>query len=96
MSNSRRLVQELWNYSNLLPEDGLSCGDFVVQLKFLLFLKMVDDQSRSPFSKPSPAPAEMERRVDALEELESAGSADLQRTSCLYQSILRKAFAGEL
>jgi type I restriction enzyme M protein len=51
-----QLVQKLWNYCNILRDDGLSYGDYVEQLTFLLFLKMADEQSKPPFSKPSPIP----------------------------------------
>jgi type I restriction enzyme M protein len=50
------LVQKLWNYCNILRDDGLSYGDYVEQLTFLLFLKMADEQSKSPSNKPSPIP----------------------------------------
>src|SRR5258708_10552669 len=50
------LVQKLWNYCSILRNDGLSYGDYVEQLTFLLFLKMADEQSRAPFNKPSPIP----------------------------------------
>src|SRR6266496_270986 len=53
MSTSLALVQKLWNYCNILRDDGLSYGDYVEQLTFLLFLKMADEQSRPPFNKPS-------------------------------------------
>jgi type I restriction enzyme M protein len=56
MSNPNALVQKLWNYCNILRDDGLSYGDYVEQLTFLLFLKMADEQSRPPFDKPSPVP----------------------------------------
>jgi type I restriction enzyme M protein len=52
------LVAKLWNYCNILRDDGLSYGDYVEQLTFLLFLKMADEQSRSPFNKPSAVPKE--------------------------------------
>ncbi len=59
MSNpAPQLVQKLWNYCNILRDDGLSYGDYVEQLTFLLFLKMADEQSRPPFSKPSAVPKE--------------------------------------
>jgi len=50
------LVQKLWNYCSILGDDGLSYGDYVEQLTYLLFLKMGDEQSRPPFKKPSPIP----------------------------------------
>ena len=50
------IVQKLWNYCNILRDDGLSYGDYVEQLTFLLFLKMADEQSRPPYDKHSPIP----------------------------------------
>jgi len=40
--------------------------------------------------------AEVERRLSVAEELESVVSANLQRAARLRQSILQKAFTGEL
>ena len=56
MSSSPQLVQKLWNYCNILRDDGLSYGDYVEQLTFLLFLKMADEQAKPPFNKPSLIP----------------------------------------
>ena len=53
---SSAIVQKLWNYCNILRDDGLSYGDYVEQLTFLLFLKMADEQSRPPYSKRSAVP----------------------------------------
>jgi type I restriction enzyme M protein len=39
MSNPQQLVQKLWNYCNILRDDGLSYGDYVEQLTFLPLLK---------------------------------------------------------
>jgi HsdM N-terminal domain len=47
---SNGIVQKLWNYCNLLRDDGLSYGDYVEQLTFLLFLKMADEQTGPPSS----------------------------------------------
>ncbi len=47
MSNqSSTIVQRLWNYCNVLRDDGVSYGDYVEQLTYLLFLKMADEQVR--------------------------------------------------
>ena len=52
--NSATIVQKLWNYCNVLRDDGMSYGDYVEQLTYLLFLKMADERSRPPWSQPSP------------------------------------------
>jgi type I restriction enzyme M protein len=58
MSNeSSTIVQRLWNYCNVLRDDGVSYGDYVEQLTYLLFLKMADEQTKQPFNKPSTIPA---------------------------------------
>ena len=57
MTNPQQLVQKLWNYCNILRDDGLSYGDYLEQLTFMLFLKMADEQAKPPFNKPSAVPA---------------------------------------
>ncbi|MGD1041497.1 MAG: class I SAM-dependent DNA methyltransferase [Sedimentisphaerales bacterium] len=44
--NSQQIVQKLWNYCHVLRDDGVSYGDYVEQLTYLLFLKMADEQAR--------------------------------------------------
>ena len=51
MSTQNGLVQRLWSYCNVLRDDGLSYGDYLEQLTYLLFLKMADEQTRPPFSR---------------------------------------------
>ncbi|WP_222439706.1 type I restriction-modification system subunit M N-terminal domain-containing protein [Alloacidobacterium dinghuense] len=41
---SNAIVQKLWNYCNILRDDGLSYQDYIEQLTFLLFLKMADER----------------------------------------------------
>ncbi len=45
-TESATIVQRLWNYCNVLRDDGVSYGDYVEQLTYLLFLKMADEQVR--------------------------------------------------
>jgi type I restriction-modification system DNA methylase subunit len=80
MSTPSALVSKLWNYCNILRDDGLSYGDYVEQLTFLLFLNIVD----------------VERRLSVVEQLEAVVSANLLRATRLRQSILQKVFSGEL
>src|SRR5438876_18525 len=56
MTTPSALVSKLWNYCNILRDDGLSCGDYAEQLTFLLFLKMANEQARPPFNNPSAVP----------------------------------------
>lgn len=34
------LVSKVWNYAHVLRDQGISYGDYVEQITFLLFLKM--------------------------------------------------------
>src|SRR3954454_24157407 len=67
------LVQRLWSYCNVLRDDGLSYGDYVEQLTYLLFLKMADEQTKPPFSREQIVPDDydwpslMKRDGDELE-----------------------------
>jgi type I restriction enzyme M protein len=57
VSDSANIVQKLWNYCNVLRDDGLSYQDYIEQLTFLLFLKMADEQTQPPFSRPAIVPS---------------------------------------
>jgi type I restriction enzyme M protein len=56
VSDASGLVQKVWNYCNVLRDDGLSYGDYVEQLTYLLFLKMADERTRAPFHRESVVP----------------------------------------
>jgi type I restriction enzyme M protein len=70
MSDSTTIVQKLWNYCNVLRDDGLSYQDYIEQLTFLLFLKMADEQTLPPFNRPSIIPDGLDwktlYRLDAM------------------------------
>ncbi len=51
------IVQKLWNYCNVLRDDGMSYGDYVEQLTYLLFLKMADERSKPPYNQKSQIPS---------------------------------------
>src|SRR5437867_965546 len=94
---SGSLVQKLWNYCNILRDDGLSYGDYVEQLTFLLFLKMADEQSRPPFNKKSPIPQKyswpelLKRDGDELEIHYRHTLEELGKEPGLIGVIFRKA-----
>jgi len=43
-TDPKALVQKLWNFCDVLRDDGLSYGDYLEQLTYLLFLKMAHEQ----------------------------------------------------
>ena len=98
MSNpAPQLVQKLWNYCNILRDDGLSYGDYVEQLTFLLFLKMADEQSRPPFNRLAPVPAQfswpelLRRDGDELEIHYRHTLEEIGKRSGMLGVIFRKA-----
>ena len=60
MDGEAGIVQRLWNYCNVLRDDGVSYGDYVEQLTYILFLKMADEQTKPPFNKPSLIPSQFD------------------------------------
>jgi type I restriction enzyme M protein len=65
---SNGIVKKLWSFCDLLRDDGLSYGDYVEQLTFLLFLKMADEQTREPYNKPRTIPKDLD--WNSLKDLE--------------------------
>ena len=52
-THTQQVVQKLWNYCNILRDDGMSYGDYVEQLTYLLFLKMAYERGQLPFASSS-------------------------------------------
>ena len=50
MSDARQLVDKLWNFCNLLRDDGVSTIDYTEQLTYLLFLKMAYERETRPLN----------------------------------------------
>ena len=97
MTDTTVLVQKLWNYCNILRDDGLSYGDYFEQLTFLLFLKMADEQSRPPFNRKSPIPEKyswpelLKCDGDELEIHDRHAQEELGKQPRLIGIIFRKA-----
>jgi len=95
-TESATIVQRLWNYCNVLRDDGVSYGDYVEQLTYLLFLKMADEQERE-FGKRSAISPEYSwaslrgLEGDELERYYRMVLAELGRGSGLIPVIFRKA-----
>ncbi len=67
------IVQKVWNYCNVLRDDGVSYGDYLEQLTYLIFLKMADEYSKPPYNRESLIPKGLD-----WESLKSRDGADLE------------------
>lgn len=47
------IISKVWNYCNILRDDGVSYGDYLEQLTYLLFLKMAYEYSKPPYNRPT-------------------------------------------
>ena len=56
-SDQSGLVAKVWNYAHVLRDQGISYGDYVEQISYLLFLKM-DDERSNLIGEPSIIPPE--------------------------------------
>lgn len=58
MADSRRLVDKLDSFRNLLRDDGVGVLDYIEQLTYLLFLKMADERANRKLSPQQIVPDE--------------------------------------
>jgi len=73
MADARQLVDKLWNFCNILRDDGVSTIDYTEQLTYLLFLKMAHERETRPLNPETIVPKDCswQRLLDADgEELE--------------------------
>lgn len=95
-NDSSSLVSKVWNYAHVLRDQGISYGDYVEQITFLLFLKM-DRERTELLGEPSIIPTKW--RWDKLaplagDELELQYRHTLEnlaKESALIGTIFRKA-----
>jgi len=49
--NTSTLIQKVWNFCHTLRDDGVSYGDYLEQLTYLLFLKMAHEYAQEPYRR---------------------------------------------
>ena len=49
--NSTAIISKVWGMCGPLRDDGVSYGDYLEQLTYLIFLKMSDEYSRPPYKR---------------------------------------------
>jgi len=45
------IISKVWAFCNTLRDDGVSYGDYLEQLTYLIFLKMADEYARPPYNR---------------------------------------------
>ena len=54
---STPIISKVWSLCNPLRDDGVSYGDYLEQLTYLIFLKMSDEYAKPPYKKQTGSPA---------------------------------------
>ena len=92
-NNTSGIISKVWSFCNTLRDDGVSYGDYVEQLTYLLFLKMADEFSKPPYSRKLPIPPEFN-----WESLKEKRGADLEAhyTTLLRELSQVKGFLGQI
>ena len=54
---STTIISKVWGLCNPLRDDGVSYGDYLEQLTYLIFLKMSDEYSKPPYKRDAGIPA---------------------------------------
>ncbi|MHB8789970.1 MAG: type I restriction-modification system subunit M [Desulfobulbaceae bacterium] len=90
------LVAKVWNYAHVLRDQGISYGDYVEQITYLLFLKM-DAERSEQLGEPSAVPAQwrwdklIAEEGDELELQYRHTLEALSKESGIIGTIFRKA-----
>jgi type I restriction enzyme M protein len=72
------IVSKVWNFANVLRDDGVGYGDYLEQITYLLFLKMADELNKPPYNKGLKFP---KLKNAQGEELPNAETCDWQTLS---------------
>jgi len=49
--NTDTIISRVWSFSTILRDDGVTYGDYLEQLTYLIFLKMSDEYSKPPYNR---------------------------------------------
>lgn len=77
--DASQIGKRAWSYAGVLQDAGLSCFEYVEQLTLLLFLKMADQLTESPYDRPPIVPVDLGWK--ALLPLDGAALEDRYRIS---------------
>jgi type I restriction enzyme M protein len=90
--NEQTLISKVWNYAHVLRDEGVSYGDYVGQISFLLFLKM-DEERTKYLGEPSLIPEDYQW---ATLRSKSGEALDVHYKAALAALSKRTDFVGTL
>ncbi|MYB06603.1 MAG: SAM-dependent DNA methyltransferase [Gemmatimonadetes bacterium] len=87
------IVSKVWSFCTILKDDGVSYGDYLEQLTYLIFLKMADEYARPPYNRDVGIPSEHD-----WQSLKSRTGADLEShyIALLRELGTRKGMLGQI
>jgi type I restriction enzyme M protein len=50
-NNTASIVSKVWSFANVLRDDGVSYGDYLEQLTYLLLLEIADEFGKPPYNR---------------------------------------------
>ncbi|MCI5059843.1 MAG: type I restriction-modification system subunit M [Alphaproteobacteria bacterium] len=80
--NTTSIVSKVWSFCTVLKDDGVSYGDYLEQLTYLIFLKMAYEYSKPPYNRNIGIPENLN-----WQSLKSKKGAELENH---YVNLLRK------
>jgi type I restriction enzyme M protein len=99
------IISKVWGFANVLRDDGVSYGDYLEQITYLLFLKMADELNKPPYNKGLKFPKLKNAEGEELPEAETCDWQTLSQkrglelenftTKCSEVWVLKKAFWGK-
>jgi type I restriction enzyme M protein len=91
--STNQIIAKVWSFCNTLRDDGVSYGDYLEQLTYLLFLKMADELSKPPHNRKLPVPKEY--RWDSLTDKKGA-ELELHYSLLLRELSHQKGILGQI
>jgi len=80
--NTASIISKVWSFCTTLRDDGVSYGDYLEQLTYLIFMKMADEYAKPPYNRDVGIPPEYD-----WQSLKSKKGAELE---VHYVSLLRE------
>jgi len=78
-NHTQQAMNKVKGYAHVLRDDGLSYLAYTEQITFLLFLKMLHEQTQPPYNRPNPIPPDEDGQDHGWHKLLEADGDELER-----------------